>query len=42
MKLTKYLKDEIAQRIINSLPKGVDYETLMQKLCGMIVISNYQ
>ena len=31
MKLTKYLKDEIAQRIINSLPKGVDYETLMQK-----------
>ena len=31
MKLTKYLKDEIAQRIINSLPKGVDYETLMQE-----------
>ena len=31
MKLTKYLKDEISQRIINSLPKGVDYETLMQE-----------
>lgn len=31
MKMTRFLKDGISQRIINSLPKGVDYENMMQK-----------
>ena len=31
MKMTRFLKDGISQRIINSLPKGIDYESMMQK-----------
>lgn len=31
MKMTKFLKDGISQRIIDSLPKGIDYESMMQK-----------
>ena len=31
MKMTRFLKDGISQRIINSLPKGIDYESMMQQ-----------